>query len=83
MAWIEEQIVKRKALPDIWSCKPGSLTIVDLTDPLVLDGESAYVIFNMCLDLVLENQAEGGTMLALDEAHKVSFPMLPSWERGN
>lgn len=72
--WINEQVAKRKALPDIWSCEPGSLTIVDLTDPLVQDGESACAMFNMCLDLFLENQPEGGTMLALDEAHKVSAP---------
>ncbi|KAL8754976.1 MAG: hypothetical protein Q9184_004944 [Pyrenodesmia sp. 2 TL-2023] len=70
-AWEIEQREKCKARPsNIWACEPGSLTIVDLTDPLLQEAQSACALFDMCLDLFLENQPKGGTMLALDEAHK-------------
>lgn len=78
--WENEQREKCKARPsNIWACEPGSLTIVDLTDPLLQDGQSACALFDMCLDLFLENQPKGGTMLALDEAHKVISPSSQTW----
>ena len=71
--WKDEQRSKRLNQPDIWSSKPRSLTIVDLSDPLVSDGNSACALFNMCLDLFLQHHPDGGTILALDEAHKVRW----------
>ena len=54
----------------IWSFKPGSLTIVDLSCPFV-DESAACVMFNICLALFLEDREKAGHIVALDEAHKV------------
>ncbi|KAI4101263.1 MAG: hypothetical protein LQ339_005191 [Xanthoria mediterranea] len=67
--WTKEQIKKRKEQPDMWTPEPGSLTIVDLSDPFVNEN-SACALFDICLSLFLENHRAGGTILALDEAHK-------------
>ncbi|KAL8676686.1 MAG: hypothetical protein Q9186_006819 [Xanthomendoza sp. 1 TL-2023] len=67
--WRNLQVEKRKAQPDMWTPLPGSLTIVDLSDRFV-DENSACALFDVCLSLFLENQPEGGAILALDEAHK-------------
>ncbi|KAI4241668.1 MAG: hypothetical protein LQ352_007406 [Teloschistes flavicans] len=67
--WEEEQKEKRKAQPDIWTSGRGSLTIVDLSDPFV-DETGACDMFNICLELFLENHGKGHTLIALDEAHK-------------
>jgi len=63
----EEREVK---MAKTWSFKPGSLTIVDLSSPLV-DDSAACALFSICLDLFLENRGDVGRILALDEAHKV------------
>jgi hypothetical protein len=61
---------------DTWTFKPGTLTIVDLSCPFVAEND-ACALFNICLSLFLENRHEGGRLVALDEAHKVSSqPML-------
>ncbi|KAL8815510.1 MAG: hypothetical protein Q9223_005354 [Gallowayella weberi] len=72
--WVNLQKKNRKSQPDMWNPDPGSLTIVDLSDPFV-DENSACALFDVCLSLFLENQPEGGTILALDEAHKVKFSL--------
>jgi hypothetical protein len=46
---------------------PGSLTIVDLTDP-VIDADSACVLFDICLSVFIQ-QTQCGKIVALDEAH--------------
>ena len=46
---------------------PGTLTIVDLTDPCV-DSDSACCLFNVCLSVFLA-QADAAKIVALDEAH--------------
>jgi hypothetical protein len=46
---------------------PGSLTIVDLTDP-VIDADSACVLFDICLSVFIQ-QTRCGKIVALDEAH--------------
>ncbi|OMP86947.1 hypothetical protein BK809_0007033 [Diplodia seriata] len=48
---------------------PGSLTIVDLTDPFV-DTSTACTLFDICLSLFLEDTSSVGRVIALDEAHK-------------
>jgi hypothetical protein len=47
--------------------KPGTLTIVDLTDP-VIDAESACALFNICHSVFM-SQTKVGKIVALDEAH--------------
>ncbi|KAL8863598.1 MAG: hypothetical protein Q9178_000279 [Gyalolechia marmorata] len=67
--WIKAQTMKRMAQPDMWTPEPGSLTIVDLSDRFVKEN-SACALFDICLSLFLESHPNGGTILALDEAHK-------------
>ncbi len=55
---------------NIWDFKPGSLTIVDLSDPFVNDND-ACALFSICLTLFMENRGQAGRIVALDEAHKV------------
>lgn len=57
---------------DIWEFKPGTLTIVDLNCPFVEEAD-ACALFNICLSLFMERRSEGGRLVALDEAHKVSI----------
>ncbi|OJD36652.1 p-loop containing nucleoside triphosphate hydrolase [Diplodia corticola] len=65
---------------DMFSPPPGSLTIVDLTDPFI-DASSACTLFDICLALFLEDAPPSpspqsppspslGRVIALDEAHK-------------
>jgi hypothetical protein len=49
--------------------EPGSLTIVDLSCPCVT-AEAACSLFNICLNLFLEQATSIGQVIALDEAHK-------------
>lgn len=67
------QVKSRKANPgqDVFWADPGTLTVVDLTDPF-LDSATACVLFQACLELFLEHPAEHGFIFALDEAHEVS-----------
>lgn len=67
---IEEALAKSRTKPDIWSFKPGSLTIVDLSCPFIDEG-AACVLFNICLALFLEDRSNASRIIALDEAHKV------------
>jgi len=56
--------------------QPGTLTIIDLTDP-VIDPDSACVLFDICLAIFVE-QTKGGKVVALDEAHNVRpSPIFP------
>ncbi|KAF2662936.1 hypothetical protein K491DRAFT_584523 [Lophiostoma macrostomum CBS 122681] len=48
---------------------PGTLTIVDLTDPTI-DADGACVLFNICLSVFIQQAASRGKIVALDEAHK-------------
>ena len=59
---------------DIWSFEQGSLTIVDLSCPFV-DESLACALFNICIALFLEERGNIGRIVALDEAHKVLFPI--------
>ena len=55
---------------DFFTVKPGSLTIIDLTDPFV-DSSGACVLFDISLALFLDSNKGIGKVVALDEAHKV------------
>jgi len=54
---------------DIFRTEPGTLAIVDLTDPFV-DSATACVLFNVCLSLVKQNRPGNGMVIGIDEAHK-------------
>ncbi|THV43760.1 hypothetical protein BGAL_0950g00010 [Botrytis galanthina] len=54
---------------NIWSFQPGSLTIIDLSDPFMSTGD-ACCLFSICLSIFLENRGECGQVVVLDEAHK-------------
>ena len=72
--WQNEQDARERAKiakAGIWSFRPGSLTIVDLSCPFV-DESAACAMFNICLALFLEDRRQAGRIVALDEAHKVS-----------
>lgn len=58
-----------KSTENIWSFEPGSLTIVDLSDPFVSSDE-ACTLFSICLSIFLENRSKCGHIVAMDEAHK-------------
>ena len=59
-----------QAEENIWAFQPGSLTIVDLSDPFV-NSDEACSIFTICLSIFLEERHRCGRIIALDEAHKV------------
>ncbi|OAG01054.1 uncharacterized protein CC84DRAFT_1229726 [Paraphaeosphaeria sporulosa] len=46
---------------------PGTLTIIDLTDP-VIDPDAACALFDICLSVFIQ-QTQCGKIVALDEAH--------------
>ncbi|KAB8339324.1 hypothetical protein FH972_022257 [Carpinus fangiana] len=54
---------------NLFATTPGTLTIVDLSDPFI-DPGSACSLFDMCLALFLEHDTKLGRVVALDEAHK-------------
>ncbi|KAI2620424.1 hypothetical protein GGR54DRAFT_647332 [Hypoxylon sp. NC1633] len=58
-----------KAEENIWAFEPGSLTIVDLSDPF-FSPEDACALFSICVSIFLEERNKCGRILALDEAHK-------------
>jgi hypothetical protein len=53
---------------DPLTCNPGTLTIIDLTDP-VIDADSTCVLFNVCLSVFISQTSSCGKIVALDEAH--------------
>ncbi|KAI4599519.1 hypothetical protein KJ359_001963 [Pestalotiopsis sp. 9143b] len=54
---------------DIWAFAPGSLTIVDLSDPFMAS-EDACSLFSICLSMFMEDRGTCGRVVAVDEAHK-------------
>ena len=61
-----------KVKDDLFTTKPGQLTIVDLTDPFI-DSSGACVLFDIALALFLDSNKGIGKVVALDEAHKVCW----------
>jgi hypothetical protein len=59
-----------KTPSSVWDFEPGSLTIVDLSDPFV-EQDDACALFSICLALFMESRGKAGRILVLDEAHKV------------
>lgn len=61
----------RALLDDIFKSAQGTLTIIDLSCPFVNEND-ACALFTICLTIFMENRADCGRVIALDEAHKVS-----------
>ena len=54
---------------NVFKAEPGTLTVVDLTDPFV-DAATACILFDICLGLFKQNGPADGLVVALDEAHR-------------
>lgn len=64
----KEQIPRSTSDQKDFLCgEPGSLMIVDLTDPVV-DNDSACTLFDLCLSIFV-SQTACAKVIALDEAH--------------
>ena len=59
---------------DLWSFKPGTLTVVDLSSDTVTK-DAACALFNVCTNLFMADRGKGGRVIAMDEAHKVRLPV--------
>lgn len=55
---------------NVFATEPGTLTIVDLTNPFV-DASDACMLFEICLSIFLQADVQIPRAVALDEAHKV------------
>ncbi|KAI7157488.1 hypothetical protein KC349_g5606 [Hortaea werneckii] len=53
----------------LFKTEPGTLTIVDLTDPF-LDPATVCMLFDICLALFKQNRPSSGLVIGLDEAHR-------------
>ncbi|KAF2459335.1 hypothetical protein BDY21DRAFT_281917 [Lineolata rhizophorae] len=53
---------------DIFKGEPGTLTVMDLTDPFI-DAHTACNLFDICLSIFMERNSNIGKVVALDEAH--------------
>ncbi|KAK1048652.1 hypothetical protein LTR74_017479 [Friedmanniomyces endolithicus] len=61
--------LKNKKARKLLDLQPGTLTIVDLSDPFV-DAATVCTLFDICLSVAKEKRPECGMVVALDEAHK-------------
>ena len=61
--------LKRKTPKKLLDLQPGTLTIVDLSDPFI-DDTTVCMLFDICLSIAKENRPKCGLVVALDEAHK-------------
>jgi hypothetical protein len=58
-----------KSNMDMFSTRPATLTIVDLSDPF-LDSSTTCTLFDILLSLFLSSRPTSGMLVCLDEAHK-------------
>ncbi|KAK3067986.1 hypothetical protein LTR53_014795 [Teratosphaeriaceae sp. CCFEE 6253] len=61
--------LKRKTARKLLDLEPGTLTVVDLSDPFV-DTATVCTLFDICLSVAKEKRPGCGMVVALDEAHK-------------
>lgn len=54
---------------DLLTTSPGTLTIVDLSDPF-LDASTTCTLFDILLSIFLSSRPQSGLLVCLDEAHK-------------
>lgn len=69
MSAAEKQLLAPIPGHDVFAIEPGTLTIIDLSDPFV-DPSTACVLFDICLSIVKKCCPNGGLVIAVDEAHK-------------
>jgi len=65
----KQKAVNAQANQHLFDLKPGTLTVVDLTDTFV-DASTACLLFDICLGLAQEQRPDSGLMVTLDEAHR-------------
>ena len=58
-------------LDEIFQSAQGTLTIINLSYPFVNEND-ACALFTIYSSIFMENRADCGRVIALDEAHKVS-----------
>jgi hypothetical protein len=61
--------LKRKMPKKLLNSEPGTLTIVDLSDPF-LDETTVCMLLDICLSIAKENRPKCVLVVTLDEAHK-------------
>lgn len=61
--------LKEETARKLLDLQPGTLTVVDLSDPFV-DTATACTLFDICLSVAKEKRPGCGLVVALDEAHK-------------
>lgn len=57
---------------EAWRFQPGSLTIVDLSDPYI-NPEAACALFSVVLSIFMEGHPNCGRIVAMDDAHGVGL----------
>ncbi|USW48646.1 Putative AAA+ ATPase domain, P-loop containing nucleoside triphosphate hydrolase [Septoria linicola] len=60
---------KNKSQENLFDLKPGTLTIIDLSDTFI-DSSTVCILFEICLGLIKSHGPPAGLVVALDEAHK-------------
>lgn len=65
----EQTSASRAAFADTWTFRPGTLTIIDLSDQFVNETD-ACALFSICLKLFMADWQSNPRIIALDEAHK-------------
>lgn len=58
-----------KAFDEMWRFEPGTLTIIDLSDQFVNEGD-ACALFSICLKLFMDGWRSNPRIIVVDEAHK-------------
>ncbi|KAK0926237.1 hypothetical protein LTR29_017922 [Friedmanniomyces endolithicus] len=70
MRWPPSKMdLKNKKARKLLDLQPGSLPVVDLSDPFVA-AATVCTLFDICLSVAKEKRSECGMVIALDEAHK-------------
>ncbi|KAK0301792.1 hypothetical protein LTR01_009155 [Friedmanniomyces endolithicus] len=64
--------LKKKNARNLLELQPGTLTIDDLSDPIV-DAATVCTLFDICLSVAKEKRPERGVVVAPDEAHKLNL----------
>ncbi|KAK0864680.1 hypothetical protein LTR87_015695 [Friedmanniomyces endolithicus] len=70
MRWPPSKMdLKNEKARQLLDLQPGTLTVVDLSDPFV-DAATVCTLFDICVSVAMEKRSECGKVVALDEAHK-------------
>lgn len=65
----DQTAANQAAFKETWTFKPGTLTIIDLSDQFANETD-ACALFSVCLKLFMADWQSNPRIIALDEAHK-------------